>query len=100
MRIRQPLLGKVVRGILWSLAGYLGLWGLAVRPQELIKQHLAKADPRSSALSLDDLTLWYQNTRREIERQPVDDRVKRSQIAQLNVRYNELVQQQMEDLQP
>jgi hypothetical protein len=74
-----------------------------LRAQQLrdaLQQLLDKLEPASRRLSLEELTQWYQSMRQKIEALPIDDRSKRTQIAQLNERYRNLVNDLMEDLQP
>jgi hypothetical protein len=66
----------------------------------LMDGHLEKAGAAGSKPDVAALAAWYQETKAQIEAQPVDDRAKRVQVAQLTARYTELVQQHLEELTP
>lgn len=68
--------------------------------QEILRQHVEQVEPPKTPFTIESLADWYQTTKRLIEALPVDERYKHAQIAHLNARYAELMQAQMETLQP
>ena len=68
--------------------------------QDILRQHLEKVEPSPKRRSIEDRTAWYQETKQTIEALPIEDRAKRVQIAELNVRYMELMKEHLEGLEP
>lgn len=68
--------------------------------QEIIRAHLERVEPPKKKRTVEELAAWYATMRETIERQPIDDRQKRVQLAQLNLRYRDLVNDVMETLEP
>jgi hypothetical protein len=66
----------------------------------VLRQHLEKIDPPKKTTDVASLTKWYEDTRRKIEALQIDERSIKAQVAQLNARYTELMQEHLENLQP
>lgn len=67
---------------------------------DLLQDHLDRIEPPEKPMDVGDLAAWYKETRAQIESLDLDERTKRVQVSQLNARYAELVQEQIENLQP
>lgn len=65
----------------------------------IILSHVEQIEP-AKPKSVEALTEWFNSTKRAIEKLPIDDRQKQSQIGQLNQRYAELMESLLEDLRP
>ena len=63
--------------------------------QDLLRQHHEKAVP-PKANSLSELAQWFERRKTEIDALPVEDGFKRSYVAMLNARFQELTKEQME----
>jgi hypothetical protein len=68
--------------------------------QEIIRCHVERIEPPKKQWTVEELAAWYKTMRETIERQPIDDRQKRVQVAQLNLRYRDLMNDLMETLEP
>lgn len=68
--------------------------------QDIMLQHVHQIEPPDKPYAIESLTEWYKKTKELIEGLPVDQRYKQAQLAQLNARYAELMQELMENLQP
>lgn len=66
----------------------------------MIQGHLEKAGVAHRRLDLAALGQWLQDGIAEIEAQPIDDRLRRNQLARLKKRYADLTQQYFEEVQP
>jgi hypothetical protein len=67
--------------------------------QEVLRQHLEKVEPTRKQ-TVEGLARWYHQLKQEIEAQPLEQRYKNAQLAQLNARYATLVQQLMQEMEP
>ena len=65
--------------------------------RKMIIHHREQVKPTPKFNSLSQLAVWFQEQKSEIESLPMDDRVKRMLIANLNVRNAELMGQVLED---
>ena len=73
------------------------------RGEELVRtlqQHLESVEPPSQKRSLEDLAMWFAEQQERINALPLDDKIKRIHLAELNGRYAELSRQLLEDLKP
>lgn len=73
------------------------------RRQELVaifERHLADVSPPRKEMTIDGLTGWYETTKARIEGSSMDDRTKRTQLAELYARYTELMSELMERMRP
>lgn len=73
------------------------------RERELIatlRQHESASDPPEQKRTLEDLAQWFLEQRKRIEALPLDDKLKRVHLSELNARYAELSQQLLEGLKP
>lgn len=68
--------------------------------QELILQHVQDIEPPQKPYTIESLAEWYRRTKELIEKLPLDSRYRQAQMAQLNARYAELMQDLMEALRP
>jgi len=68
--------------------------------KSIIEQHRTKIEPPEEQKTLEELAQWYQNVREQILHQKIEDKYKNAQIAQLNVRYQRLVQELLEEMKP
>jgi hypothetical protein len=66
----------------------------------LLQQHLDKVEPAEKPMDVTELAAWYKRTRAQIEALDLDERTKRMQLAELNARYAELMQEQIQNLHP
>lgn len=72
----------------------------AEQMKTIIEQHLQKIESPKKKMSLEDLARWYQETRKQIDASLIEQKHKNTQIVQLNSRYQDLVQEAMEEMQP
>lgn len=68
--------------------------------QDLILHHAFEIKPIEESSSLESLSNWYQETKRVIENLPIEERYKQAQLAHLNARYAELMQELVGSLRP
>jgi hypothetical protein len=66
----------------------------------IIEQQVSKVEPAARRMSLQDLASWYESVRQEIDSSPLPSRQKNVQLAQLSTRYQELVQEVLEEMTP
>lgn len=68
----------------------------------IIDQHVQKIEParNQKRKTLTELAQWFEETRTGIQAQAIPDNFKKAQLAQLNVRYQALVQEVLEEMQP
>lgn len=66
----------------------------------IIEQQVGKVEPAARRMSLKDLATWYETMRQEIDGSPLPSRQKNVQLAQLSNRYQELVQEVLEEMTP
>jgi len=73
------------------------------RGQELIatlQRHLEQVEPPETKRTLEDLSRWLEEEKARIVALPIDEKAKRSYVAALNVRFNELSTKLFEELEP
>jgi hypothetical protein len=68
--------------------------------KEIIERQLEKVEPASKRMSLQALANWYEKMRTEVDASPLPSRQKNVQLAQLSNRYQELVQEVLEEMTP
>lgn len=66
----------------------------------IFERHLADVQPPQREQTIEGLTAWYEATKGRIEQSSMDDRTKRTQLAELYGRYTELMSELMERLRP
>ncbi len=73
------------------------------RGRELIatlRQHETASDPPEQKRTLEELAHWFTEQQQRIETLPLDEKIKRVHLSELNVRYAEQSQQLLEGLRP
>lgn len=74
--------------------------GRAQQLQALLQQHYEKVHPPPKFKNMVEIAAWYEQMQQQIKAQSVDDRAKRAQLAQLNLRYRDLMNDYLENVQP
>jgi hypothetical protein len=72
----------------------------AAQLKAIIERQLEKVEPAAKRVSLQDLANWYEKMRTEVDASPLPSRQKNVQLAQLSNRYQELVQEVLEEMTP
>ncbi len=68
--------------------------------QELILQHAHQIEVPKQPYTIASLAAWYKQTKEVIDTLPIEPKYRQAQLAQLNARYAELMQDLMENLRP
>ena len=66
----------------------------------MLEKHRQEEEVAETLLNLEQLDTWFQDQNDRIQRSSAEEKLKRCLAASLNVRYAELAQRFMEDLQP
>lgn len=66
----------------------------------IFEKHLSDISPPRQEQTIEGLTTWYESMKTRIEGSSMDDRTKRTQLAELYARYTELMSELMERLRP
>ena len=73
------------------------------REQELtaiLQKHVEELNPPRELRTIEGLARWFQQQKERIEALPLDDRVKRLHLVNVNQRYAELTTKLLEELEP
>jgi hypothetical protein len=65
--------------------------------RNIITHHREQVNPTPQFSTLQELVMWFQNQKSQIEVLPIDDRLRRMLLANLNVRNAELMKQVLDD---
>lgn len=75
---------------------YVEHW--AQQLQATLRQHADKVQAAPKFHSLEEIVHWFQEQKQEIEKQPLDDKAKRTLLVKLRAKFQELIDQFLEDL--
>lgn len=75
---------------------YVEHW--AQQLQAMLRQHAQKVQATPRFQSLEEIARWFQQEQQKIENQPIDDKAKRTLLAKLRAKFQELNDQFLEDL--
>jgi flagellar biosynthesis GTPase FlhF len=68
--------------------------------KSLMQYHVLQVDPPPKTVSLAESAIWFEAQIKKIQELPLDDKMKRAMLSELQQRYAETVDKLMEDLEP